>query len=75
VVDTSGNQVSTNYDKDWVRNAPIPRFTFFDLINAAPGVNQAQAGDSRSPSLGSASTDNSYQLDGTDFTAPLTGAA
>jgi hypothetical protein len=75
VVDTSGNQVSTNYDKDWVRNAPIPRFTFFDLINAAPGVNQAQAGDSRSTSLGSASTDNSYQLDGTDFTAPLTGAA
>ncbi len=75
VVDTSSNQVSTNYDKDWVKNAPIPRFTFFDLINSAPGVNTAQAGDSRSTSLGSASTDNSYQLDGTDFTAPLTGAA
>ncbi len=75
VIDTSGNEVGTNYDKDWVRNAPIPRFTFFDLINAAPGVNTAQAGDSRSTSLGSASTDNSYQLDGTDFTAPLTGAA
>ena len=26
-------------------------------------------------SFGSATTDNSYQLDGTDFTAPLTGAA
>jgi len=75
VVDKQSNQVSTNYDKDWVRNAPIPRFTFFDLINAAPGVNQASNSDSRSTSLGSASTDNSYQLDGTDFTAPLTGAA
>ncbi|MFI5006696.1 MAG: TonB-dependent receptor domain-containing protein, partial [Solirubrobacterales bacterium] len=75
VVDTQSNQVSTNYDKDWVRNAPIPRFTFFDLINAAPGVNQASNGDSRSTSLGSSSSDNSYQLDGTDFTAPLTGAA
>ncbi len=75
VVDTTSNQVSTNYDKDWVRNAPVPRFTFFDLINAAPGVNQAQAGDSRSTSLGSATSENSYQLDGTDFTAPLTGAA
>ena len=53
VVDTSTNQMSTNYDKDWVRNAPIPRFTFFDLINAAPGVNQAATGDSRSTSLGS----------------------
>ncbi len=75
VVDTTSNQVSTNYDKDWVRNAPIPRFTFFDLINAAPGVNQAQTGDSRSTSLGSAGNENSYQLDGTDFTAPFTGAA
>jgi hypothetical protein len=75
VVDTQTNQVSTNYDKDWVRNAPIPRFTFFDLINAAPGVNQSAAGDSRSTSLGSGTSDNSYQLDGTDFTAPLTGAA
>ncbi len=75
VVDTQSNQVSTNYDKDWVRNAPIARNTFFDLINAAPGVNQAVAGDSRSTSLGSSTSDNSYQLDGTDFTAPLTGAA
>src|SRR6185436_945730 len=60
VVDTTTNQVSTNYDKEWVRNAPVPRFTFFDLINAAPGVNQAQTGDSRSTSLGSAGSENSY---------------
>jgi outer membrane receptor protein involved in Fe transport len=75
VVDTQTNQVSTNYDKDWVRNAPIPRFTFFDLINAAPGVNPSQTNDSRNTSLGAATSENSYQLDGTDFTAPLTGAA
>lgn len=75
VVDTTSNQVSTNYDKDWVRNAPVPRFTFFDLINAAPGVNQAVTNDSRSTSLGAATSESSYQLDGTDFTAPLTGAA
>jgi hypothetical protein len=75
VVDTQSNQISTNYDKDWVRNAPVPRFTFFDLINAAPGVNQAQGNDSRSTSFGAATSENSYQLDGTDFTAPLTGAA
>jgi hypothetical protein len=62
VVDTTSAQIGTNYDKDWVRNAPVPRFTFFDLINAAPGVNQAQTGDSRSTSLGSAGNENSYQL-------------
>jgi hypothetical protein len=75
VVDTQSNQLSTNYDKDWVRNAPLRRFTFFDLINAAPGVTQTTSTSSRSTSLGSSTTDNSYQLDGTDFTAPLTGAA
>src|SRR6266568_4336777 len=31
VVNAQSDQVSTNYDKDWVRNAPIPRYTFFDL--------------------------------------------
>jgi hypothetical protein len=75
VVETTGNAVSTNYDKDWVRNAPLRRFTFFDLINAAPGVSQATSTSSRSTSLGSNTTDNAYLLDGTDFTAPLTGAA
>ncbi len=75
VVETTSNSVSTNYDKDWVRNAPLRRFTFFDLINAAPGVSQNTSTSSRSTSLGSSTTDNAYLLDGTDFTAPLTGAA
>ena len=75
VVDTTTNQISTNYDKDWVRNAPQRRFTFFDLINAAPGVSQTTSTSSRSTSFGSSSDENSYQLDGTDFTAPSTGAA
>lgn len=75
VVDTTSNQISTNYDKEWVRNAPLRRFTFFDLINAAPGVSPSSSTDSRSNSMGSSTDENSYQLDGTDFTAPLTGAA
>jgi hypothetical protein len=75
VVDTKATDISTNYTREWVENAPIRRFTFFDLINAAPGVSQQTSVSSRSSSYGSASDDNSYQLDGTDFTAPLTGAA
>jgi outer membrane receptor protein involved in Fe transport len=78
VVDTQTNSVSTNYDKDWVRNAPVRRFSFFDLINAAPGVNQASNGafaNASSSSFGSGTDENSYQLDGTDFTAPTTGEA
>jgi len=58
-----------------VENAPVRRFTFFDLINAAPGVSPSTSTSSRSQSFGSATNENMYLLDGTDFTAPLTGAA
>lgn len=50
LVDTSTNQVSTNYDKDWVRNAPVPRFSMFDLLAVAPGVSQNYQGGRRSRS-------------------------
>jgi hypothetical protein len=76
VVDTTTNQISTTYDKDWVRNAPIPRNSFFDLINSAPGVASTSSdGWNRQTSFGSGTNENSYQLDGTDFTAPISGAS
>ena len=75
IVDTSSTEVVTNYTREWVENAPVRRFTFFDLINAAPGVSAATSTSSRSQSFGSATNENMYLLDGTDFTAPLTGAA
>jgi len=75
VVNTASTEVSTNLNREWVENAPQRRFTFFDLINQAAGVSPATSTSSRSQSFGSSTTDNSYQLDGTDFTAPSTGAA
>ena len=75
VVDATTTQVSTNYSREWVANAPVRRFTFFDLINAAPGVSPSTSTSSRSQSFGSATNENVYLIDGTDFTAPLTGAA
>lgn len=75
VVDSTTTQVSTNYGREWVENAPVRRFTFFDLVNAAPGVSPATSTSSRSQSFGSATNENLYLLDGTDFTAPFTGAA
>ena len=74
-MDTQTNQVSTNFDKDWVRNAPIPRFSFFDLINAAPGVSRSWSGSATSTVFGSGGDENSYQIDGTDLTSSFTGAA
>ncbi len=75
VVNTTSTQISTNLNREWVENAPQRRFTFFDLINQAAGVSPATTTSSRSQSFGGNTTDNSYQLDGTDFTAPSTGAA
>jgi hypothetical protein len=75
VIDTQATDVSTNYTREWVESAPVRRFTFFDLINASPGTSQNTSTSSRSSSFGGGTDDNSYQLDGTDFTAPLTGAA
>lgn len=75
IVDSSSSQVATNYSREWVENAPVRRFTFFDLINAAPGVSPSTSTSSRSQSFGSATNENVYLIDGTDFTAPLTGAA
>jgi hypothetical protein len=75
VVNSQTNEVGTNYDKDWVQNAPVARYSFFDLIDAAPGVSRSATGAATSTSFGGGSQDNSYQLDGTDFTAPSTGEA
>jgi Carboxypeptidase regulatory-like domain len=75
VINIASTEISTNFTRQWVENAPQRRFTFFDLINQAAGVSAATQTSSRSQSFGSSTNENSYQLDGTDFTAPLTGAA
>lgn len=75
LVDTATTQVATNFNRQFVENVPVRRFTFFDLINAAPGVAQSTQTSSRSQAFGSAANENLYLLDGTDFTAPLSGAA
>jgi hypothetical protein len=75
IVNVTSTLVSTNFNREWVQNAPLRRFTFFDLINQGAGVSSATSTSSRSTSFGSSTNENSYQLDGTDFTAPLSGAA
>ena len=37
---SSTAQVSTTYNKEWVQNAPLRRFSYFDLIMSAPGISQ-----------------------------------
>lgn len=76
VVDVTRSSESTNYTQDLVENTPVTRYSFFDLVNAAPGAAQTRYNEPvRTAFFGSNTNENSYQLDGTDLTAPLTGAA
>jgi outer membrane receptor protein involved in Fe transport len=70
VVDTNSNEVGTNYGREFVDNAPLRRFSFFDLVAAAPG--SLQGGDSNNTSrtmvYGSSYDENAFQVDGVDIT-------
>jgi len=71
VVDTTSNEVGTNFDRSYVENVPLRRLSFFDLVASAPG--SMQAGDNgfnaqRTMAYGSSYDENSFQLDGVDIT-------
>ena len=76
VVDSTTTQVSTNYSREWIENAPgAPVHLLRSDQRSAGRQPRRHRPSSRSQSFGSATNENMYLLDGTDFTAPLTGAA
>jgi hypothetical protein len=77
VVNLASTTVSSNYNQEWVAAAPIRHFSFFDLVNSAPGVSATSTvGSSTSATtLGSTTNDNVYMIDGTDLSAPTGGTA
>jgi outer membrane receptor protein involved in Fe transport len=72
VVDTTSNEVGTNFGRDWVENAPVARNSFFDLVAQAPGSLAGGAGSGngagRTMVYGSSYDENSFQVDGVDIT-------
>jgi outer membrane receptor protein involved in Fe transport len=70
VIDTTSNEVGSNYDRSWVENAPLRRNSFFDLVASAPG--SLAGGDSnnttRTMVYGSSYDENSFQVDGVEVT-------
>ncbi len=73
IIDTRSTKIDTTYDREWVENAPISRFVFFDYINQAPGVSLTSFGSSGSSVMGSGRDENSFMLDGTDITSTAFG--
>ncbi|MFQ5788841.1 MAG: carboxypeptidase regulatory-like domain-containing protein [Acidobacteriota bacterium] len=78
IVDARKSGVSTNYGTEYMENTPLRRFSFFDFTKAAPGMsatNPTSGTSSRVSAFGSNVDENAYLMDGTDFTAPWSGAA
>jgi hypothetical protein len=68
VVDTQTSEVGTNYDREWVENAPLKRYSFFDLVASAPGALHGGDQSARTMMYGSGYDENAFQVDGVDIT-------
>jgi outer membrane receptor protein involved in Fe transport len=76
-IDPTKAGFSTNYTQEYLENTPIARFTFFDFVQMAPGSAPMRFDNTAFSHsiLGSNTNENAYQMDGTDLTSSLTGAA
>lgn len=75
LVDVQKSGFSSNYDSKVLDTVPTRRFTFFDMVQAAPGVTAADPQGSRQSGFGSEVKSNAYYINGIDISAPSTGAA
>lgn len=77
LVDATKPGYSTNYTQEYLKETPIARFTFFDFVQMAPGSAPMRFDNTAFAHsiLGSNTNENMYQMDGTDLTSALTGAA
>jgi outer membrane receptor protein involved in Fe transport len=77
LVDSTKPGFSTNYTQEYIENTPIARFTFFDFVQMAPASSPMRFDNTAYAHsiLGSNTNENMYQMDGTDLTSALTGAA
>ncbi len=77
LIDSTKPGFSTNFTQEAMENTPIARFTFFDFVQMAPGSSPMRFDNTAFAHsiLGSNTNENMYQMDGTDLTSSLTGAA
>jgi hypothetical protein len=75
LVDIEKSSFSSTYDSQILETLPTRRFTFFDMVQAAPGVTAADPQGSRQSAFGSEVKSNAYYINGIDISAPSTGAA
>jgi hypothetical protein len=75
IVDVAKSSFSSSYDDKFLESLPTRRFTFFDIVQASPGLTPGDIESSRVSAFGSDVKSSAYYLNGTDISAPSTGAA
>jgi hypothetical protein len=75
LVDVEKSSFSSTYDSKTLENLPTRRYTFFDLVQASPGITPNSPESSRQSAFGSEVKSNAYYINGIDISAPSTGAA
>src|SRR5215213_1421621 len=85
VVEGTGSRIEarssgfeTRFGPDELKTIPVRRFSMFDFIRAAPGISPTSPGSVTTNSLsafGSGTNENTFLIDGTNFTCPCSGEA
>ncbi len=75
LVDVEKSSFSSTYDAKTLDTLPTRRFTFFDMVQASPGITTSDTEYSRASAFGGEDKSNAYYINGIDISAPSTGAA
>ena len=68
----------TRFGPEDLKAIPVRRFSMFDFIRAAPGMSPTSPGSGSTNSIsafGSGTNENTFLIDGTNFTCPCSGEA
>jgi outer membrane receptor protein involved in Fe transport len=75
LVDVEKSSFSSTFDSKTLDTLPTRRFTFFDMVQASPGITTSDPEYSRASAFGGEEKSNAYYINGIDISAPSTGAA
>ena len=77
-LEARGSGFETRFGPEDLKAIPVRRFSMFDFVRAAPGVSPTSPGSVSTNSVsvfGSGTNENTFLIDGTNFTCPCSGEA
>ncbi len=77
-IEARGSGFATRFGPEDIKTIPTRRSSMFDLIGAAPGISATSpgtGGNSLVSAFGSGANENTFLIDGTNFTSPANGIA